>query len=100
MQIHNSEFRSAATCARTIYAREGLRAFYVAYPTTLMMNIPFTAVQFTVYDHLKAFINPNNHYDPLNHATSGAVAGAVPAAAPTPLDAPNTPLHTHAPPND
>src|SRR5258706_3301757 len=100
MQVHNSEFRSVATCARTIYAREGLRAFYVAYPTTLMMNIPFTAVQFTVYDHLKAFINPENHYDPLKHVVAGGAAGAVAAAVTTPLDVAKTLLQTRGTSDD
>ncbi len=62
MQVHKSEFRSALTCARTVYANEGLSAFYVSYPTTLTMTVPFTAVQFTVYGQLKMLLNPSNSY--------------------------------------
>ncbi|KAI0821571.1 mitochondrial carrier [Irpex lacteus] len=58
MQMHQSEFRSALTCARTVYRTEGLNAFYVSYPTTLTMTVPFTAVQFTVYEQLKTLLNP------------------------------------------
>ena len=45
------------TCACTIYAHEGLRAIYTMYPTILMMDIPFAAMQFGVYIRLDPFIN-------------------------------------------
>lgn len=86
MQIKNSPYRNVIQCAKTVYAREGLTAFYVSYPTTLTMSVPFTAVQFSVYESLKSLLNPDGSYSPLTHCVSGGVAGAVAAAVTTPLD--------------
>lgn len=94
MQIHQSEFRSIVTCARTVYAKEGLAAFYISYPTTLTMSVPFTAVQFTVYEHLKKALNPSNTYSPLTHVVCGGTAGAIAAGITTPLDVAKTLLQT------
>ncbi|KAJ3486791.1 hypothetical protein NLI96_g3973 [Meripilus lineatus] len=100
MQVHQSEFRSAFTCARTVYSTEGLSAFYVSYPTTLTMTVPFTAVQFTVYEQLKAFLNPSNTYSPLTHIVSGGLAGAVAGGVTTPLDVAKTILQTRGTSSD
>lgn len=94
MQIHNSEFRSVFTCARTVFRTEGLAAFYVSYPTTLTMTVPFTAVQFSVYEYVKRVTNPRNDYSPVSHMVSGGAAGAVAAAVTTPLDVAKTLLQT------
>ncbi|KAI0343242.1 mitochondrial carrier [Trametopsis cervina] len=94
MQVHRSEFRSAITCARTVYRTEGFNAFYVSYPTTLTMTVPFTAVQFTVYEQLKTFLNPSGAYSPATHIISGGLAGGVAGAVTTPLDVAKTLLQT------
>jgi solute carrier family 25 (mitochondrial iron transporter), member 28/37 len=94
MQMHQSEFRSALQCARTVYHKEGLNAFYVSYPTTLTMTVPFTAVQFTVYEQLKTLLNPSGVYSPSTHIVSGGLAGAVAGAVTTPLDVAKTLLQT------
>jgi solute carrier family 25 (mitochondrial iron transporter), member 28/37 len=94
MQIHQSAFRSVFSCASTVYRTEGLSAFYVSYPTTLAISIPFNAIQFTVYDHVKRFLNPRGEYSPTSHMISGAVAGGVAAAVTTPLDVAKTILQT------
>jgi len=100
MQIHNSEFRSVLTCFRTVYAKEGLGAFYVSYPTTLMMTVPFTAVQFSVYEQIKKLLNPTGHYSPLTHITAGGLSGAVAAGITTPLDVAKTLLQTRGTTDD
>lgn len=94
MQLHQSEFRSVFTCARVVFRNEGLSAFYVSYPTTLAISIPFNAIQFTVYEQVKRMMNPGNNYSPATHVTAGAVAGAVAAAVTTPLDVAKTILQT------
>jgi len=100
MQLHNSEFRSIFTCARTVYRTEGIGAFYISYPTTLMMSIPFTAVQFSVYEHLKRFLNPQNSYSPVVHMIAGGLSGAVAGAVTTPLDVAKTLLQTRGTSHD
>lgn len=94
MQVHGSEFRSGITAAKTILRNEGVGAFYVSYPTTLMMTVPFTAVQFTTYEFLKDTLNPAGAYSPLTHVTAGGLAGGVAAAITTPLDVAKTLLQT------
>lgn len=53
MQVSGSQFDNVAQCFRHVYRHEGLAAFYVSYPTTLTMTVPFTAVQFSCYEFFK-----------------------------------------------
>ncbi|MEW5320102.1 MAG: hypothetical protein WDW38_011201 [Sanguina aurantia] len=53
MQVAHTPYTGAVDCIRTMLRTEGVRAFYKSYPTTLLMNIPFTAVHFTVYEAAK-----------------------------------------------
>ena len=94
MQVHESQFRSVFTAMRVIYRTEGLSAFYISYPTTLTMSVPFTAVQFTVYEQIKKMLNPSNQYSPVTHMIAGGLAGGVAAGATTPLDVAKTVLQT------
>jgi len=94
MQMYGSEFRSGITAAKTILRTEGIGAFYISYPTTLTMTVPFTAVQFSTYEFLKDTLNPSGSYSPLTHVTAGGLAGGVAAAVTTPLDVAKTLLQT------
>jgi len=100
MQVHKSEFRSIFTCAKVVYRNEGLSAFYVSYPTTLAITIPFNAIQFTVYEQLKRVMNPTREYSPTTHIIAGAAAGAVAAGVTTPLDVAKTILQTRGTSHD
>lgn len=100
MQIHQSQFRSVFDCARTVFRNEGLTAFYVSYPTTLMMTIPFAACQFAVYERTKQLLNPKGEYSPVTHVIAGGMAGAVGAAVTTPLDVAKTLLQTRGTSHD
>ncbi|BFZ56847.1 Fe(2+) transporter [Savitreella phatthalungensis] len=94
MQVHGSTFRGVVECARHVYAAEGLRAFYLSYPTTLAMTVPFQAIQFSTYESASKLVNPQKKYDPLAHMLAGGIAGASAAAATTPLDVIKTLLQT------
>lgn len=96
MQIHNSAklYRSMTDCARYVYKTEGLGAFYVSYPTTLSMTVPFTALQFLAYESISTFMNPTKNYDPITHCAAGGIAGGFAAALTTPMDVVKTMLQT------
>ena len=96
MQLHGSTYRTITECARHVFRSEGLRAFYVSYPTTLTMTVPFTALQFTAYESLQKALTTRRRegYDPLSHCVAGGLAGGFAAAATTPLDVVKTLLQT------
>jgi len=58
------------------------------------MNVPFVSLHFVVYESAQDLINPARQYNPLSHVVSGAAAGAIAAAATTPLDVCKTLLNT------
>jgi asparaginyl-tRNA synthetase len=100
MQLQNSVYTSLAHCARTTWKAEGLTAFYVSYPTTLCMTVPFTALQFMAYESSSKILNPTGRYDPYTHCFAGAVAGGFAAGITTPLDVIKTLLQTRGTAND
>jgi len=100
MQVHGSSYRTITECAATVLKTEGIGAFYVSYPTTLSMTIPFTATQFAAYDSLSKYLNPGRKYDPITHISAGGLAGAFAAAITTPLDVIKTLLQTRGTASD
>lgn len=56
MQVSHSPYRSLLHCVQTTWQKEGLAAFYKSYWTTLVMNVPYTALHFTVYESMKKFL--------------------------------------------
>ncbi|KAI8056877.1 mitochondrial carrier domain-containing protein [Syncephalis plumigaleata] len=94
MQLHGSTFKSVFECASHILRKEGLAAFYISYPTTLVMNVPFQSVQFPTYEYFRKVLNPSGAYDPMTHIISGGLAGSIAAAVTTPLDVAKTLLQT------
>lgn len=100
MQLHGNTSRTIFECAKNVYRLEGLNAFYISYPTTLTMTVPFTAIQFSAYESLSKFLNPTRTYDAFTHVVAGGLAGAVAAAATTPLDVIKTLLQTRGDSHD
>lgn len=94
MQMTKSPFKTSLSCAKHIYMREGLKAFYRSYFTQLTMNLPYQTLHFVTYELMQDLTNKNRDYSPKAHMFSGAVAGAVAAAVTTPLDVCKTLLNT------
>ncbi|KAI3353506.1 hypothetical protein L3Q82_020027 [Scortum barcoo] len=94
MQMFNSPYRGVLDCMGSLLRHEGPAAFYRSYTTQLTMNVPFQALHFMTYEYLQELLNPHRHYNPSSHVLSGALAGALAAAATTPLDVCKTLLNT------
>ncbi|KAI9281626.1 mitochondrial carrier domain-containing protein [Sporodiniella umbellata] len=100
MQLGDSAFVSVRDCARQVYTKEGLKAFYISLPTTLTMSVPFQSIQFSTYEYFRKVLNPNGQYDPKTHAIAGGLAGAFASSVTTPLDVVKTLLQTRGQSND
>ena len=94
MQIHGSSHSGVLSCARSILQTEGLSGFFVSYPTTLILNVPFHMIQFPLYEASRAVLNPDGRYSPVAHIISGGLAGGVAAFCTTPIDVIKTTLQT------
>ncbi|KAL1005720.1 hypothetical protein UPYG_G00063130 [Umbra pygmaea] len=94
MQMYNSPYHGVLNCVGSVWKREGPGAFYRSYTTQLTMNVPFQALHFMTYEYLQELLNPHRCYNPSSHVISGALAGAIAAAATTPLDVCKTLLNT------
>ncbi len=94
MQLPGNSYCSLSSCFKTTFQNEGISAFYVSYPTTLAMSIPFCALNFTVYESSLRVLNPSGEHNPMIHCVSGGLAGAVAAFVTTPLDCIKTLLQT------
>ncbi|TFK97285.1 S-adenosylmethionine transporter [Pterulicium gracile] len=76
--------------AKLVYQAHGLGGFYRGYGTTIMREIPFTSLQFPMYEFFKTTLAKQlGRKDGLyahEAALCGSVAGGIAAAATTPLD--------------
>ncbi|KAG8761632.1 S-adenosylmethionine transporter [Serendipita sp. 396] len=82
-----SSFMSARMTLRT----QGWRGFYKGFGLTIMREIPFTSIQFPVYEFLKikladALGRERGKLHAYEAAMCGSVAGGLAAASTTPLD--------------
>lgn len=87
LQMRNSVYRGPLHCIRTVFAQEGLRAFYASYPTTVAMNVPFQAVHFAAYESFKIlFTKEGEEHGILEDFAAGGAAGALAGCVSTPFD--------------
>ena len=94
MQLRDAVYKNVRDCARKVYATEGLKAFYISFPTTLSMSIPFQTVQFATYEYARSRLDKDGTYNPRVHVIAGAISGAVASSITTPLDVIKTLLQT------
>lgn len=69
---------------------EGVRRnLYRGWSTTIMREIPFTCIQFPLYEYMKkvwAELDESDRVEPWKGAVCGSIAGGIAAATTTPLD--------------
>jgi solute carrier family 25 iron transporter 28/37 len=101
-RMQNNNVKTLESIYKTfshIYRTEGIKSFFISYPTTLILSIPFAALNFGIYEFSSDKLNPEQHYNPLIHCISGGISGAFAAAVTTPLDCIKTVLQTKSIPN-
>eukprot|EP01026_Neomeris_dumetosa_P059126 TRINITY_DN55197_c0_g1_i11.p1 TRINITY_DN55197_c0_g1~~TRINITY_DN55197_c0_g1_i11.p1 ORF type:complete len:182 (-),score=25.46 TRINITY_DN55197_c0_g1_i11:207-752(-) len=95
LQIAGSPYNGFVNCVQTMLRQEGMIAFYRSYPTTLLMNVPFTAIHFSVYETMKKVMGESIEEENLKtQLVAGGTAGGCASAATTPLDVVKTRLQT------
>ncbi|KIJ54994.1 hypothetical protein M422DRAFT_58242 [Sphaerobolus stellatus SS14] len=80
---------SSFIAAKNTFNAEGIRGFYRGFGITVMREIPFTSIQFPLYELFKKRLGRAINHEPLyahEAAICGCVAGGIAAAATTPLD--------------
>ncbi|CAI5534550.1 unnamed protein product [Closterium sp. Naga37s-1] len=104
LQLRRSPYAGVVDCCRKMLQEEGIYSFYRSYRTTLVMNVPFTAVHFATYEASKAGLGralPGEALPGegvldedrlLTHVLAGGAAGALASAITNPLDVVKTRL--------
>ncbi|KAG2123799.1 mitochondrial carrier domain-containing protein [Suillus clintonianus] len=80
---------SSFKAATLVLQHDGIRGFYRGFWTTIMREIPFTSLQFPLYEFLKHRLSIYLDRKPLyahEAAVCGSIAGGTAAALTTPLD--------------
>ncbi|KAF8215202.1 mitochondrial carrier domain-containing protein [Mycena galopus ATCC 62051] len=81
--------KSSLSAAKFVLASDGWAGFYRGFGSTIMREIPFTSIQFPLYELLKSRLSIFTGRKPLyahEAAICGSFAGGVAAALTTPLD--------------
>ncbi|KAG5642543.1 hypothetical protein DXG03_002581 [Asterophora parasitica] len=81
--------KSSLAAAKQVLANDGWSGFYRGFRSTIMREIPFTSLQFPLYELLKTQLSRKLQRKPLyahEAAICGSIAGGTAAALTTPLD--------------
>jgi solute carrier family 25 S-adenosylmethionine transporter 26 len=84
-----SSSSSASIFRQVLAGRQVFSTLYTGFGITIMRELPFTVIQFPLWEALKrgqANFRGVEQVSPVEAAIFGSVAGAVAAAATTPLD--------------
>ncbi|TPX48043.1 hypothetical protein SeLEV6574_g02275 [Synchytrium endobioticum] len=87
-RMQTGQYTSVPDAVKSILATQGILGFYRGWSSTVFREIPFTCIQFPLYEYLKAsypsfFSHHPNHWEV---ALCASVAGGIAAACTTPLD--------------
>lgn len=95
LQVAGTPYSGLVDCAAQTLRTQGLGAFFKSYQTTLLMNVPFVAIHFPIYESgKKLLIKEGEEEGLLVEAVAGGFAGGVAAAVTNPLDVVKTRLQT------
>lgn len=88
MQI--KQFNTTLEAVSNLLRTEGILGFYRGFLPTVAREIPFTCIQFPLYEYLKrkysVYYKRGGQVEPFEAALMGSIAGGIGAAITTPLD--------------
>lgn len=87
-----SKTKSPMIIFRETFHAEGFRGFYRGFSSTVMREIPFSIIQFPLWEFLKSrwAKYQNEDAQPWQSSVCGAIAGGIAATVTTPLDVAKT----------
>lgn len=94
-KLQVGRFGGTADCVRAIMQTDGCWGFFRGYGATIAREVPFSAIQFPIYEGLKScwgHSQPGSSIGTFQSAVCGSVAGALAGLATCPLDVAKTRL--------
>ncbi|KAF7723973.1 hypothetical protein EC973_001489 [Apophysomyces ossiformis] len=87
-RMQTKQFKSTSAAVKQVLRTEGLLGFYRGFLSTVAREIPFTCIQFPLYEYFKHAYSKykGRRVEPYEAALWGSLAGGVAAAITTPLD--------------
>lgn len=87
-RMQTGVYTSFITAVQQISKTEGVRGFFTGYGTTVAREVPFSFIQFPIYEALKKAWakKQKEQITPMQGAICGSIAGSTAAAVTTPLD--------------
>ena len=83
-------FATTQATVTHIVSGRGLGGFYVGYLSTIMREVPFSLIQFPLYEAMKRYYHTHHSLStepqPAAYAVMGSLSGSVAAALTTPMD--------------
>ncbi|KAG0369112.1 mitochondrial carrier domain-containing protein [Gamsiella multidivaricata] len=88
-RMQTKQFTTTTGALKSVIQNEGVLGFYRGYFSTVAREIPFTCIQFPLYEYMKktyALTTHRSKVDPWEAAICGSIAGGIAAGLTTPLD--------------
>ncbi|CAO3685009.1 unnamed protein product [Rhizopus stolonifer] len=87
-RMQTKQFNKTSATVSHVLRTEGILGMYRGFLSTVAREIPFTCIQFPLYEYFKRTyaITQGRPTEPFEAALMGSVAGGIAAAATTPLD--------------
>ncbi|KAF9573693.1 hypothetical protein EC968_008209 [Mortierella alpina] len=88
-RMQTKQFTTTTAAVKSVIHNEGVLGFYRGYFSTVAREIPFTCIQFPLYEYMKktyAAATQRSKVDPWEAAICGSISGGTAAGITTPLD--------------
>ncbi|KAG0057625.1 hypothetical protein BGZ83_006998 [Gryganskiella cystojenkinii] len=88
-RMQTKQFVTTSSAVKSVIHNEGVLGFYRGYLSTVAREIPFSCIQFPLYEYMKktwAHSTQRSAVDPWQAAICASIAGGIAAGITTPLD--------------